>query len=53
MFIKRIVAASFVAAVTVVGVAPVATAAPKSDTVKVVKPATKPDTNFQNRIDWD
>lgn len=57
MFIKRIVAATFVSALTIVGVAPAASAAKTSDdssTVKVVKTQpTKPGGNYQNRIDWD
>ncbi len=55
MFIKRLVAATFVTALTMVGVAPAATAAKPADTstVKVLKAPTKLPTSFQNRIDWD
>ena len=56
MFIKRIVAATFVTALTLVGVAPAATATKgDSDTVKIVKvkPTKSTGGATTNRIDWD
>ena len=52
MFIKRLVAAAAISTLSIVGIAPAATAASKSSDVKIVKTTPK-HVKPGSAIDWD
>ncbi len=52
MFVKRLVAAAAITTLSFVGIAPAASAAPKSSDVKIVKTIGTPTAPIKS-IDWD
>lgn len=53
MFVKRLVAAAAISTLSVIGIAPAATAASSSSETQIAKVTTKPAPSPQRMIDWD